>query len=281
MSRRREVESHRHKLGEIRNIMNSMKLLANMELHKLTRRCSEQAKLVKGMEAIAYDFLSFYPATASEFAQTREIILLMGSERGFCGNFNETLVQRLNELLSSQSRESINIIALGHKLHALLEDNSREVKFINGANVAEESDTVLRQIVSLISDEQAQHPALVLTVLYHNEHGVIAQRLLPPFSGLDLSGVDFGHSPMLNVPVVEFYIELVEQYLFAILHQLIFSSLMVENSLRIQHLDGAVQHLDEKSDDLARRANALRQEEVIEEIEVILLNASSVPGVTK
>jgi F-type H+-transporting ATPase subunit gamma len=36
-----------------------------------------------------------------------------------------------------------------------------------------------------------------------------------------------------------------------------------------------VQHLDDKSANLLHQSNALRQEEIIEEIEVILLSASS------
>ena len=49
---------------------------------------------------------------------------------------------------------------------------------------------------------------------------------------------------------------------------------MAENERRVQHLNAAVDHLDEKSLDLQRRANALRQEEIIEEIEVILLSGA-------
>jgi len=39
-------------------------------------------------------------------------------------------------------------------------------------------------------------------------------------------------------------------------------------------LEGAVKHLDEKSDKLIQQCNALRQEEIIEEIEIILLSGT-------
>ena len=47
---------------------------------------------------------------------------------------------------------------------------------------------------------------------------------------------------------------------------------MAENLRRVEHLEAAVRHLDKKAADLRRRCNALRQEEIIEEIEVILLS---------
>ena len=53
---------------------------------------------------------------------------------------------------------------------------------------------------------------------------------------------------------------------------------MAENHRRAQHLEGAIRHLDEESGELKRRSNALRQEEIIEEIEVILLSATSFSG---
>jgi F-type H+-transporting ATPase subunit gamma len=60
------------------------------------------------------------------------------------------------------------------------------------------------------------------------------------------------------------------------LHALLYASMMMENHDRVRHLDGAVRHIDDQSEDLARQCNALRQEEIIEEIEVILLSAASV-----
>jgi F-type H+-transporting ATPase subunit gamma len=47
---------------------------------------------------------------------------------------------------------------------------------------------------------------------------------------------------------------------------------MAENRRRVSHLEGAVRHLDNETTKLTHLYNVLRQEEIIEEIEVILLN---------
>ncbi|HBE93756.1 MAG TPA: hypothetical protein DDW55_15050, partial [Gammaproteobacteria bacterium] len=54
-----------------------------------------------------------------------------------------------------------------------------------------------------------------------------------------------------------------------------YTSLMAENHQRVAHLEGAVKHLDDESAELMRQSNILRQTEIIEEIEVILLSAAS------
>jgi len=74
-----------------------------------------------------------------------------------------------------------------------------------------------------------------------------------------------------------FLLELTEHYLFNSLHRILYLSLMAENQHRIQHLEQATRHLDDSTEKLGRKINAQRQEEIIEEIEVILLNASTDP----
>ena len=51
---------------------------------------------------------------------------------------------------------------------------------------------------------------------------------------------------------------------------------MAENRRRMQHLEGAIRRLEERTSELALKRNALRQEEITEEIEVILLSARAV-----
>ena len=81
---------------------------------------------------------------------------------------------------------------------------------------------------------------------------------------------------MLNMPPQTFFAELVDQYLFAALYALLYTSLMAENRRRMQHLEGAIRRLEERTSELALKRNALRQEEITEEIEVILLSARAV-----
>ncbi|ACH83929.1 MULTISPECIES: F0F1 ATP synthase subunit gamma [Acidithiobacillus] len=97
--------------------------------------------------------------------------------------------------------------------------------------------------------------------------------LLPPFQQRLHAPRPLPYPPLLNLSPEVFFPGLVEQYLFATLHEIAYVSLMAENQRRLRHLDGAVRHLDEQSAVLARRSNSLRQEEIIEEIEVILLGS--------
>ncbi|MBE9487345.1 MAG: F0F1 ATP synthase subunit gamma [Desulfuromonadales bacterium] len=277
MTRRQDLEHHRHSLGEIREIMNSMKTLAYMETRKLSRFLNAQHAAVRSIEDTAADFLSFHPETLPEVDETTRVYLLIGTERGFCGDFNQTLVRDLESTLETHPVGNPLLIAVGRKLHTLIENDARVTALIDGAGVVEEIAVVLNQMVRALSSLQEQHGMLTVYGLYHSGHdGIVMQKLLPSFQRYLHQPPRFPHPPVLNLSPTEFLRELTEQYLFAALHEMLYTSLMAENHNRVAHLEGAVKHLDDKSDELARQCNALRQEEIIEEIEVILLSAGNI-----
>ncbi|MDO8862066.1 hypothetical protein Q6D67_10160 [Haliea sp. E1-2-M8] len=76
-----------------------------------------------------------------------------------------------------------------------------------------------------------------------------------------MSTASHGYPPAVNLPPGQFFAELVEEYLFAALHGLCYLSLIAENQLRMNHLDGAIRRLDERSEQVDSRERILRQEE--------------------
>lgn len=276
MTRRQELERHRQSLGEIRNIMNSMKTLAYMETRKLSRFLQAQQAKLTSIEGMAADFLAFYPDTLPQTEPARHCYLLMGSERGFCGDFNQALLAQLEQHLASQEGPAPLLIAIGHKLHNLLQDDHRVQALLEGVTVAEEVIPLLNRVVQELSQLQQQTGLLAVSAFYYEgEQGIVSRTLLPPFEQYRQQAAATGNPPLLNLSPQEFLTELSDHYLFAVLNEMIYTSLMAENQQRVSHLEGAIKHLDEETLDMSRRCNALRQEEIIEEIEVILLSSTS------
>jgi F-type H+-transporting ATPase subunit gamma len=129
--------------------------------------------------------------------------------------------------------------------------------------------------VSTVLDLQARYAPLALTVLHHGQDSrqIQMRRLLPPLGIFSQAAPARGSPPRVNLPDWQLFSELVDHYLFAGLNGIFYSSLLVENQRRAQHLEAAARRLDEQVSRLTLRINALRQEEITEEIEVILLSA--------
>ena len=275
MTRRHKQITHRRKLREIRNIMNSMKTLAIMETHKLERFIESQSAIAVTIENMAADFLHFNPQVLPDVEPTENIILLIGSERGFCGDYNEQVVKQLDSHFTDTNQNKTTLITVGSKLHPLLNETNHKVIYVEGAGVVEDVFNVVDSLAKILAESKQ---TVSLDVLYHsnNHNQLIIERLLPPFKEILNKKINYSTPPLLNLTTQEFFLDLTEHYLFNSLHRIMYVSLMIENQHRIQHLEKATHHLDEKTDELKHKINALRQEEIIEEIEVILLNISNI-----
>ena len=101
MSSLSELSQHFARLKEISEIMTAMKSLSQVEVSKLSRFIGHQRRMLANIEAAAADFLSTFPFQAASDAQPK-IVLLIGSERGFCGNFNDRVHAALEALPTTE-----------------------------------------------------------------------------------------------------------------------------------------------------------------------------------
>jgi F-type H+-transporting ATPase subunit gamma len=278
MTKRRDLEHHRNSLAEIGEILASMKTLAYMETRKLARFLTAQQQTVESIEDVAADFLGFFPGLPAAVLEATPVLLVIGSERGFCGDFNRSLIGRLSEARKQADDDRLRVVAVGHKLHGSLEGDRSVAAYLDGASVADEVPSVLQGVIDALNTLQASSPSIALFGIYHDNEDVELTALLPPFQQQNAEQSAHAFPPILNVPAETFLRELVDHYLFAALNNLLYTSLMSENQRRVAHLDGAVRRLDQQTTELTRKVRALRQEEIVEEIEVILLSASGFDG---
>jgi F-type H+-transporting ATPase subunit gamma len=276
MPHRHDIDVRLRSLQDIGKIMRSMKNLSYLETRKLGRFLDSQRRVVAGIEAAAQDLLGHHPDLLSETSDGGTLLVLIGAERGFCGNFNEAIREVLDqESAAAESAGEVALITVGTRLEPLLESDRRVVERLPGATAAEEVPAVLGRLVpalSRLTHGRGGRTVQVLTWDSETEQ-VGTTPLLPPFGDLRAAATpERPYPPRLNMDPRTFLAALIEHYLFAVLHALLFGSLMAEHQQRVRHLEGALQRVDSRVDQLKQRRNLLRQEEITEEIELILLN---------
>jgi F-type H+-transporting ATPase subunit gamma len=276
MSERRTLETHRRSLGEIREIVSSMKSLAYIETRRLARRLAAQRAVLATVTAAGNEVLAYHPSAALQPSRDGplECVVVVGSERGFCGDLNHALVRYIDALPPAEHGRARRLIAVGHKLCSLLDGDVRVVASVDGPGSVEEVGAALNRIVAALDRLEPARGVTTLAAVYHaSRDEIVARTLLPAFQSDGQASAPKGIAPVLNLEPDSLLLELTDQHLFAALHEILFAALAAENHRRIEHLEGAVRHLDDRVSRLGRRLNALRQEEIIEEIEVILLSA--------
>jgi len=251
-----------------------MKNLAVVETAKLDKVLDNQSRLVEEFEAAAVDFQHFHPFTFPASGDEPPVWILFGSERGFSGDFNEALVNYIDENPPA-GEAKIMLIPVGSRLCTRLQDDQRVVHFVEGADVAEEITPVLNVLLGHINALQEAHDTINVHVLFHRaDTGELAsRRLIPPSFGAPDDHPQHAVPPILNVAPEDLLAGMVDYYLFITLVEIAGMSLLAENYRRIQHMTGAIQRIDETVDGVTRKYHMVRQEEIKEEIEVILLNA--------
>ena len=253
------------RLNEISGIMTAMKGLSLVETKKLARFIGHQHRMLANIEAAAADFLNFFQVTSS--AEAPIILILVGSERGFCGNFNERVLAALDTL--PRQNPTAALVVVGSRLAAKLASRPGVVARLDGASVTEDVPAVLNRVMDALHlASTASGAGATLFSLAHEAEGEPALKRLLPFD--PPTAPHFAHPPRLQLAPPEFFAELLDQYLLAALYGLLYESLSAESRQRLAHMEQALDRLGETIDRLALKRNALRQEKIVEEIEVIL-----------
>lgn len=277
MGKRREIAQAIKSYGEIKNILEAMKNLALMETNKLQRSLATQQRVTTSMEAVAADFLQFYPEAKISGGKEQPIYILLGSERGFCGDFNETIKTAWETHSADEHRSPATTLTLGYRLATKFAKDPRIAITLDGASVMEEIDAVLtrlmeqlQQLIVNYSDDAI--PQFIILAHHPANSGITLTKLPGQF---EQRPVPFRHQPYLSMAPAQFYNEFIQYYLLSKLHEIFYNSLMAENLKRLQHMETAIQRIEQESTQRQLALNRLRQEEITEEIEVLLLSVDA------
>jgi len=282
MSERRQIERRLRTFSDVAEIMGALKNAAMVEATRLRRYVPAQQRVVRTVEAATHDFLTHYPQPLPAPAAAGEFFLVVGSERGFCGSYNEELAAALERERAEPGAANAPVVVVGRRLALRLSRHIRLAAAFEAPSVADEVQPTITRLIAEMQRLPAARAALlplIITVLHHEIVGRSSEvRVSKPFRAFAGDGRRFSDPPRLYLEPLEFFRELSDHYLFAVLHELFYSALLAENERRLQHLEGALRRLDRRCGELGLRVNALRQEEITEEIEVILLSTGMSEG---
>lgn len=272
MSGQAELSQRFARLKEISGIMTAMKNLSLVETRKLARFIDHQRRMLTNIETAAGDFLGFFSIEGGA-EPGPAILLLIGSERGFCGNFNEQVLVALNELPGWETPPPLLVV--GHRLGAKLEARPGVIAKLDGPTVTEDVPAVLNRLMDALhtASHRFAGDGAALFSLAHEAQGEPTLKRLLPLS--PPTTPHYTHPPRLQLAPSEFFAELLDQYLLATLYGLLYESLAAENRQRLGHMEQALDRLEEAIAQLALKRNALRQEKIVEEIEVMLASAQA------
>ena len=264
--RRAEVEARLALYEDLSGILGAMRSFALAELHRLTRREEAQQEVVS---ALAQALADVAPALSVAPTSHADVWLLLGSVRGFCGSFNEDVARAWR---AARSDKPSPTVVLGERLAGLLPEMPGVIP-VAGALGGLDAPAAIDRMLAAIGEARAMlGGAPGLMVCLRDKDGPRCQRLLPlpqPAEGASR------RLPFTLEPPDEVAAKVAEHALFHHLLALMLRAIRVENHMRLMQMENALRHLDRGKEDLLRQRNRLRQEEIIEEIEIMVTKRGS------
>lgn len=215
--------------------------------------------------------------------------IVIGSDQGMCGQFNEDAARHAEGRLSKTTREDVQewrILAVGERLTASLASHERSITATRNVPGSAGAITAhVRAILATIEQWQAEIGDLRQVVLIYNDYEQqdatpVDRRVLP----ID---EDWLHQvqdtpwptrvlPMFRTSADVLLSHLVRQYLFAALYGALANSLAAENSTRLRAMQSAEKNVDERLDELTTRYNRQRQNSITAELLDVISGSEAV-----
>lgn len=275
MSQRREIEARLAIYEDLAGILGAMRSFALAELHRVMRREAAQAEVVAALAATLRDLAPILPAPPT---RAGDVWLLFGSVRGFCGSFNED-VQRHWQASGGVGAPTV---VVGERLAARLAEGGPRIR-VAGPVGSLDAAAAIDGILAALYEARRPPPGdrapgeWGVMLCFRDELGARSERLLP-FTWPEADSRQ--PLPLLQEPAPRVAAQVAEHFLFHTLLARLLHAIRIENRMRMLQMENALQHLERGSEDLQRDRNRLRQEEIVEEIELMLQGRDG-DGMTK
>ncbi|MDD1621313.1 MAG: F0F1 ATP synthase subunit gamma [Methylococcaceae bacterium] len=266
MSQRREIEARLALYDELSGILGAMRSFALAELRKVGKREAAQQQVVQSLAASLDDLADALPEHAVEHAGSKsdhDIWLLFGSVRGFCGSFNEDVIR----FWRVETGEQGPLILMGERLHDMIDCRDSQQRLAGAEGGMDAPAAIDRMLAALAELRGDGNLPFGLLACIRDEQGARSQRLWPLSAERLVPG---GYPPLTHAPAAEIAAGVAEHYLFHTLLALLLRSIRVENHMRLIQMETALRHLERGGEELQRQRNRLRQEEIVEEIELMV-----------
>lgn len=229
--------------------------------------------------------LGWHDASAGERGQA---LVVMGSDRGLCGRFNEAVVDRAVGLVQAAAGTQVPILAIGARAAARLEaaGHTPDTIFFQPGSAAGLTGTAESILVAIEAWEAARGIDRV-TVVFNatTESGATEQRaeVLLPIDPAELDALARSAWPTRQIAMLQAgpdasFSALVRERLLIALMRAGAESLAAEHATRLRAMQAAEKNITEKLEDLDGAFRRTRQDQITTELMDIIAAYQTVGG---
>ncbi|MEM7683023.1 MAG: ATP synthase F1 subunit gamma [Planctomycetota bacterium] len=295
----REIKGRIRAVGNIQRITKTMQMIATARFQAMAKRAtdaqaySQRIRQVAGQlaEAMGDDADAGHPLLSPPTASPgRELLLVIGSDRGLCGAYNANIVRAAAQYFRELSESSeLRLEAVGRKAVGILKFSGRDItqsheQFGDKPAYADVEALAQRYIDEFIAGKYDAVRVCSTAYVSKSKQMAMVQTLLPlePPAPVDAAQTAAGDAPGRHVPVYEFQPD-PKSLLDAILpmtvktglFQLFNEAIVSEQLARMVAMKAATDAAGKQRKGLKRDFNRARQTAITTELSEIISGAAA------
>lgn len=262
------LEARLSSLGELRDIIRALRAMAASRVQEaqgalpgirqygsvVENAITETAVLTEGETVVAM-------GERNPERRNRPVLILVTSEHGFVGGFNETLMERL----AGEVRPEHDLLIIGARGAALAVERGMPAAHTHPmATHVGGVLTTARAIADHLSD--AADVAVIFARYVQGGGSAPALKRILPIDPALMAGTTRRLPPLHHLPPVLLMEQLAQEYLFAGITDAVMESLVSENAARLRAMEAADRNIGDRLDRFAAAARALRQDAITSEL---------------
>lgn len=290
MANLREIRNRIGSIKSTQQITKAMKMVAAAKLRKAQQKMTSNrpyaAKMAEILGRLSSDAELHPLFNPVEGASDSVLYIVVGSDRGLCGAFNNNLIKDIETHIRAKNLDdsNIHIIAIGRKMvqyfgkrpYTLIEKHEGFFDKLNYADTAKIAQTAIEKY------ESASYSKVYFA--YNEFKSVIAQnrlveQLLPVSSELDSKeAVSSQTDYIFEKDQSSILSELVPKHVAVQLWKAVLESNASEQGARMTAMDNATENAKELEKSLKLQYNRARQDSITTELTEIVSGASALEG---
>lgn len=273
MARIQEVSSRIASLKELLDIVAAIRAIAAVQMQQgqrsldAIRRYSDE---VSGALAEAASLLPLRDARSAPAKCERLGLVVICSEHGFCGAFNERILEVAERALAESGGDARVVVVGSRGAQRAVERGRRPDLTLQMATHSGGVTAIVRRVARefyrmFCAQELGRLEVVYASYAGGRQTGVERRRLLP-LDPVLLERQVPRIPPLANLDPEELFEALAGEYFFATLENAVMESFASENAARFRTMEAAHENIERKFNELGGLARRLRQETVTTEI---------------
>lgn len=212
----------------------------------------------------------------------RNVVLVVGSERGLCGRFNEVVVELALEELAARPAETLELLALGSRAVRLLGQHGWRPAWSAPLSVtALPPPSLAFDLARRWLARYEAHEVDTVDVIYNHYRGpgLLAPqvaRLIPPRLEVRREAEAAWPPLIVETDPLRLYAQVVSQWAAVRFYSLLLESAAAEQSTRYQLMDGATRNAERLIEEMTMAVQAARRQAITRETQELAVGAGLV-----